>query len=241
MIAKTKGIVFHQIKYSETSLIVKIYTREFGLLSYLMKGIRSKKSKIHPILLQHLSLLDLVVHHNKKNNIQHIREVQSAHHYKNLPFNIIKSSIIIFINELLVKSIREEESNSSLFDFIFRSIQWLDLSENNFVNFHLIFTMQLTRFLGFYPQGSYTNKNLYFNLEEGCFENIKPIHSNILKNRSAQLFSELTQYSFETMGELKLKNENRNMLLDQMINYYQLHLPNFGELKSLEVLRTVFS
>jgi len=105
MISKTKGIVFHQLKYSETSFIVKIYTQEFGLQSYLIKGARNKKSKIRPALLQHLSLLELIVTHKEKSNLQHIREIRSAHQYSNLPFDMIKSSITLFVNELLLKSI----------------------------------------------------------------------------------------------------------------------------------------
>ncbi len=241
MIAKTKGIVFHQLKYSETSLIVKIYTREFGLQSYLIKGARSKKSKISPALLQHLSLLEIVASHKEKSNLQYIREIRAAHQYSSLPFDMVKSSITMFVNELLIKAIKEEEANPALFDFIFQSMQWLDLATENVVNFHLIFAIQLSRYLGFYPRGIYSPSTPYFDLEEGCFENRKPIHANYIQGADAEKLSMLTEYSFDTIEEVKLNHESRNKVLDQIINYYQLHLPNFGELKSLDVLRTVLN
>ena len=239
MISKTKGIVFHQLKYSETSFIVKIYTQEFGLQSYLIKGARNKKSKIRPALLQHLSLLELIVTHKEKSNLQHIREIRSAHQYSNLPFDMIKSSITLFVNELLLKSIREEEANQALFDYIFQSMQWLDLAASDFVNFHLIFAMQLTRYLGFSPQGIYSPTTPYFDLEEGCFASNRPTHPNYIQAQDAEKFHLLMKLTYDTIGELKLNNAARNSFLNQILNYYQLHLPNFKDLKSLKVLREV--
>ncbi len=241
MIAKTQGIVFHQIKYSETSLIVKIYTRELGIQSYLIKGVRSKKTKISAALLQHLSLLDIVASHKEKSNLHYIREMHSAHQYASIPYDMTKSSITLFVNELLLKAIREEETNTDLFDFIFQSMQWLDLATENYVNFHLIFAIQLSRYLGFYPRGIYSPKTSYFDLEEGCFENRRPIHHNYLQSQETEKWSLLTDISFENIDEIKLNHFDRNKLLDQIVQYYQLHLPNFGDLKSLDVLRTVLS
>lgn len=241
MIAKTQGIVFHQIKYSESSLIVKIFTREFGIQSYLVKGVRSKKSKISPALLQHLSLVDIVASHKEKSNLHYIQEIRSAHQYTSIPYDMTKSSITLFVNELLLKAIREEEANTDLFDFIFKSMQWLDLATENYVNFHLIFAVQLSRYLGFYPRGIYSPSTPYFDLEEGCFENRRPIHHNYLEGQESEKWSMLTDLSLDGIAIVKLNNLERNILLDQIVQYFQLHLPNFGKLKSLDVLRTVLS
>ena len=133
MLTTTKGIVFHQIKYSETSVIAKIYTLEFGLQSYLLKGVRSKKSKISPALLQHLSLLEIVSNHKENSDLQYVSELRSAHQYNSIPFNIVKSSITVFVNELSYKAIREEETNPHIFEFIYDDMRWLDLSEKSYV------------------------------------------------------------------------------------------------------------
>jgi len=210
MIAKTQGIVFHQIKYSESSLIVKIYTREFGIQSYLLKGLRSKKSKISPALLQHLSLLDIVASHKEKSNLHYIREIHSAHQYASIPYDMTKSSITLFVNELLMKAIREEEPNTALFDFVFQSMQWLDLASENYVNFHLIFSMQLCRYLGFYPRGVYAPSTPYFDLEEGCFENRRPLHHNYLQGKESENLSMLSDFSFDNIEDITLNNPPPN-------------------------------
>ena len=240
MLTTTKGIVFHQIKYSETSIIAKIYTEAFGLQSYLIKGARSRKTKINA-LLQHLSLVEIVSNHKAKSDLQHLKEIRSACQYSSIPFDIIKSSITVFINELNYKSIQEEEPNKALFDFIYGAMQWLDLSTDAFVNFHLIYALKLSSFLGFYPRGIYSPYSSFFDLEEGCFTNQQPFHSNYITDKEAELFSDLTEYSLENINELKLTNPQRNRLLDHLIWYYQLHLPNIGNMKSPEVLRAVLS
>ncbi|MBE9480196.1 MAG: DNA repair protein RecO, partial [Bacteroidetes bacterium] len=144
MLFKTRGIVFHQIKYSESSVIAKIYTELFGIQSYLIKGVRNKKSKIKSALLQHLSIVDLVVYHKEKSNIQYIKEIRSEYQFTSIPFDIRKSSIAVFINEILYKSIHEEEANQNLFDYLLNSIKLLDMITKRFVDFHLLFTIGLT-------------------------------------------------------------------------------------------------
>lgn len=241
MISTTKGIVFHQLKYSETSLILKIYTKEFGLQSYMAKGVRSKKSKISPSILQHLSLVELLANHKEKSSLNFLKEIWSDYQYSSIPFNIYKSSILIFINELLYRSIREEEKNLELFNFLYSALEWLDLSESGFSNFHLVFAIQLSRYLGFYPQNNYSKQYSHFDLQEGVFTNILPIHSNFLDDKVAKQFSQLIETSYEKMTEIALNTNSRNVLLERIIEYYQLHLPNFGKIKSLEILRTVLS
>ena len=241
MISTTKGIVFHQLKYSETSIIAKIYTEKFGLQSYIIKGARRKKSKTAPGLLQHLSLVELTANHKEKNNIHHLSEIRLVYHFTSIPFNIHKSSILLLINEILYRSIKEEEANAELFDFIYNALQWLDLRESGFANFHLVFLLQLSKYLGFFPKGIYTESSTYFNMESGCFEMQKPFHENYFKKNIASQFSQLSQVSFENMLEVSLNNTSRNNLLNNIIEYYQLHIPNLGTPKSLKILKEVLS
>ena len=241
MISSTKGIVFHQLKYSETSIIAKIYTEEFGLQSYIVKGARRKKSKNTAAVLQHLSLVELTANHKEKSDIHYLQEIRPIYQYSSIPYDILKSSILLLINELLYRSIREEEANVDLFEFIFNSLQWFDLRENTFANFHLVFLLQLSKYLGFFPKGIYSKHTYLFNLESGNFESIIPSHPNYLMDKMATQFSQLVQVSFENMAEVKLNNVSRNHLLESLIQYYQLHLPNLGTPKSLKVLKEVLS
>jgi len=241
MISTSRGIVFHQIKYSETSIIAKIYTEKFGIQSYMIKGARRKKSKATAGNLQHLSLVEVTANHKEKSNIHHLNEIRPFYQYTSIPFEINKSSILLFLNEILYRSIREEETNPELFDFLVNSLQWLDLSLEGYANFHLVFLLQFSRYLGFFPKGNYSDHNYLFDLEGGSFGPKIPIHPNYIKEKTAKQFDDLLKASFENMVNIKLNNSSRNTILETIVQYYQLHVPDLGQLKSLKVLREVFS
>ncbi len=241
MIHSTRGIVFHHIKYSETSLIVKVYTELFGLQSYLIKGIRSRKSKTKSSLLQHLSLLDMEVYHKEKSKIHHIKEMKPAYQYKTIPFDIRKSSIVLFINEILYKSIQEEEPNQYLFDFIYNSIQILDLSEAHFSNFHLLFMVQLTKHLGFFPKGNYSKTKPIFNMQDGVFQKNLPLFSNCIEEPFSGYLNILQTHSFEESEKIKIAVNHRMELLQKLIDFYRMHLSGFREIKSHYVLSEVLN
>lgn len=241
MIHSTRGIVFHHIKYSETSIIAKIYTELFGLQSYLIKGIRSRKSKTKSSLLQHLSLLEMEVYHKEKSKLHHIKEMKSAYQYTTIPFDIRKSSIVLFINEILYKSILEEEPNQNLFDFIYNSIQILDLSESHFSNFHLLFMVQLTKHLGFFPKGNYSHTNNIFNMQDGVFQKNLPLFTNYLAEPFSGYLNTLQTHSFKEVEMIKIAVNHRKELLQKLVDYYRLHLSGFREIKSHEVLYEVLN
>lgn len=239
MLHKTKGIVIHNIKYSETSVIVKIYTELFGLKSYILRGVRKKKSKIKSNILQPLTLVEMEVYNKEKSDIQQLREIRNIHQFVSLPFEIHKSSIALFIAEILYKSIKEEETNNNMFEFVFNSIIFLDTSENKVTDFHLLFAMQLTRHLGFYPQGKYSEINKYFDLEDGTFRSNPPRHPYFIESPLSENFYQLLISPYENLEFLKISNEKRKLLLDKIIQFYKLHLPGIKEIKSHHVLAEV--
>ena len=241
MISASRGIVFHQLKYSETSIIAKIFTEKFGMQSYIIKGARRKKSKTSAGMFQHLSLVELTANHKEKSNIHFLQDVRLTYQYSTIPYDIYKSSILLLINEILYRSVKEEETNAELFDFIYNALQWLDLRESGFANFHLVFLLQLSKYLGFFPKGIYSETNHVFNMNSGCFEKIIPNHPNYFNEKAAYQFSLLAQVSFENMLDVALNNTSRNNLLNNIIEYYQLHIPNLGTPKSLKILKEVLS
>ncbi len=240
MLYKTRGIVFHQIKYSETSIITKIYTELFGLQTYIVKGVRKKRAKIKINIFQHLSLVDMVVYHKEKRGIQYLKEIKSCYQFTSIPFDIKKSSIILFINEILYKSIREQEANKELFDFIFNSVKILDMTKGKFSDFHLFFMMQLTKYLGFYPINNYSDEYSIFNLKQGIFQKTLT-DSYYISKEISQEFSELLKNSFNNLQYLSTFLNCRKELLEQLIKYYQFHIPEFKYTKSNRVLETVFN
>lgn len=241
MLHSTKGIVFHSLKYSETSIIVKIYTEFFGIQSYLFKGIRSPKSKIKPGLFQSMTLLDLVVYHNEKQSLQSVKEVHLAHAFKTIPFDIRKSSVVLFINELVYKAIREEEPNPDLFGFLWQTCLQLDKTEENVSCFHIHFAMQLMHYLGIFPQDNYSSRLPVFNLREGFFQTTIPTHPHYLDTANSILFHNLLLTLNLEPGTLNLEPETRNQLLETILLYYQLHLPGFRGVQSHHILHDVLA
>ncbi len=241
MLQKTRGIVFHKIKYSESSFILKVYTEQFGLQTLMARGTRSRKSKFKAALFQHLSLLDLVIYRNEKKDIHHIKEVKTAYPFATIPFSIKKSSIAIFINEVLYKSIKEEEKNDPLFQFLYNSIQILDMKEEGFAEFHIIFLIQLSKYLGFFPKGNYSDEKQTFDLLEGKFIRGSEISDSLMNKPYSEYLFQLLSLNYDSLKGFKLPVKLKNEFLEFLLKYYRIHLPNFGELNSHLVLREVLS
>ena len=239
MIGNTKGIVFQSVKYSEASIIVKIYTEQFGLQSYIIKGVRSKKAKMKTALFQPLQLLDLTANHRENKNLNFLKEAKVAHAYQSIPFDMARRSVLMFLNEMLVRSIKEESANQTLFDWLWQSLVWYDLAESPGSDFHLVFLMQLTKFLGFYPKNP-TRISSYFDLQEGVFINSEPPYPHYISGSFAEMFHHLSMTSFNNLSDLSFSASQRRKMLNTLVAYYQLHLTGFGEIKSLEVLQQLF-
>ena len=241
MFTSTRGIVFRKTRYSETSLVVRIFTEQLGLRSYMVKGARGPKSKLKASLFQPLTLLELTVTDKEKGELHHIREARVAYHYKTIPGDLVKSSLLLFLDELLYKSIREESANEELFRFIFDKLLLLDRLESHLAHFHLLFTVQLTHFLGFFPQERYINESTVFDLQEGQFTSVLPLYQhNLVRGASCRYLSELVNTSFERLDVLKAPISVRNDVLESLLAYYMLHLPIPGEFRSHKVLHDLF-
>ncbi len=239
MLHTTKGIIFKYFNYSESSIIARIYTEKFGLQSFIIKGIRGRRSKTRLALFQPLTLLELVVNFRENKNIQYLKEAKVAYAYHSLPVDMIKRSFLFFIDELLYRSIREETPNNLLFNWLFDTLTWLDMSDQDIINFHLVFLVQLSRFLGFYPKKITGDSLTFFDLREGLFTNNIPQHPDYISGKEAEQIGLLLTTSFEKNHELKITYPERRKLLDILTTYYQLHLPGFGEMNSVEILHSV--
>ena len=239
MLHKTRGIALHATKFSETSSIVKIYTELFGLQSYLIKGVRKQNAKIKPGLFQPLTILDLVVYHKEKSSLQNLKEANYSHLYQTIPFDIRKSSIALFINELVYKTIHEEEPHPELFSFLYNTCLNLDAAGDNFSLFHLVFSLQLTRYLGCMPQLNYSGKTPFLNLREGIFQASAPEHRDFLEPAMSKLFFELLRTTEDTCAPIQVSAKTRNTLLEIILFYYHLHVPGFRKMQSHHILHTV--
>lgn len=234
----TKAIILSAIKFGDTSLIVKAFTASDGLKSYLLKGIlSSRKGKLKPALFQPLTQLELVAYHKNKGTLERIREAKVAYPYKSLHTDIVKNSMVLFLAEMLSSSIQEEQADLALINYLEYSLKWLDES-NSIASFHLLFLINLSKYLGFYPDTSNTNWH-YFDLLEGSFR-AKPNLNPLLENQQVELFKQFLGINFDDLSSIKTTKSNRQELLKSVILYYELHLHGFRKPKSLAVLNAVF-
>ena len=239
MLETTRGIVFHHVRYSDSSIIAKIYTEQFGLQSYLVRGLRNRRSDTKRALFQHLNLLEMVVSHRGNKELQQLKELHISYPFNSIPFDIRKSAIALFLNEVLYQVIREEEPNPALFEFLFRSITILDHLDSNIASFHLTFLLQLSRFLGFFPKNNYSGSESFFDLIEGRFTNLIGPEDLIAGEPFSGYLSALTNFQGNYQFGLQISQTHRPELLKIILNYYKHHVPGIREFKSHTVLHEV--
>lgn len=234
----TKAIVINTIKYGESSLIATCYTQKFGIKKYLLKGIlKSKKGKLKAAYFYPLMQLKLIANHNNKGHLNFIKDIEIEHYYHHIYSHIKKQTIALFIAEILYHSIKEEEANETLFKYLEASFLWLDTQEE-ISNFHLLFLLNLTKYLGFYPEIQ-KKENPYFNMLEGKFQNKK--NTSSIFGEKLNQFKKLLGINFDALNNINFNAQSRQQVLSVLIQYFELHLSGFKKPKSLNVLKSVFS
>ena len=235
----TKAIVLSSIKYGDTSLIVRAFTQSDGLKSYLLKGVlSSKKAKVRPAYFLPLMQLEIVANHKNKGTLESIQDVKVAMPYQTMHTDVVKNSVVLFLAEMLGNSIQEQEQDEGLFNYLEYAFQWMDVHKLS-PNFHILFLLNLTKYLGFYPDTSF--KNLpFFDLLEGSFCKT-PSLNPLIQNENLDNFREFLGTDFEALETIQLTKSNRRELLKTVIQYFRFHVHGFREPKSLAVLNAVFT
>ena len=234
-----QGIVLQSIRYGDTSLIVKVFTRSLGVRSYMVKGAYNHNSKSRVALFQNLNLINYVeTGKPNKSTLGYMKDVQLDTVYQSIPFVMNKSAILMYVSELLSKTLTEQEQNEPLYDFVARSLLWLDLVHQNYANFPLFFTLELTRHLGFYPKANH-QAGYCFDMMEGSFAHDLPMHPYYFESENALVLSQLLNANIDEACHLLLYVNQRRELLDGLIVFMRLHAPVMNDFHSHEVLKTV--
>lgn len=237
MIVNTNAIVINALKYGEADLIVRCFTQKSGLKSYLLRGVlKSKKGKFKTSLFQPLTQLELVAKHKDKGNLEYLQDAKLLTHYQSLHTNVIKTTMVLFLSEVLRNSIQEEEQNEELYYYLENAFNWLD-AHDSIANFHLLFLLKLTRFLGFYPDVG--EEGAYFNMLEGVFQDIKT-NEYCMEGENLDLLKLLLGTNFDELKSIKMNKASRSNFLTMLLGYYQLHIESFKKPKSLTVLNEIF-
>ncbi|MBD0723780.1 DNA repair protein RecO [Flavobacterium sp. L1I52] len=234
---KTKAIVISALKYQEKSLIVKCFTLSHGLKSYFVRDAFSgRKTSQKMAYFQPMSILEIEATHKNKGTLEHFKEIKIAAPFQSIHSDIFKSTIVLFLSEILHHSIHEEEKNETLFTFLETALHWLD-NHDEIANFHLILMLEMTKYLGFYPDTSDSDM-LFFEINEGIFTPFAG--ANALSEHETHLFKKLLTLKLDSNQKVFHVIE-RQLLLKILIDYYAYHLDGFKRPKSLEVLKEVFA
>ncbi len=242
MLHHTQGIVLKTLRFSETSVIAHIYTEKFGRQSYIINGVYTAKSRFKPALLQALTVLDMVSYYRDTKNLQRLREIKPADLWTSIPFNVVKSTIAIFMSEILYRTLHEAEANPPLFQFLRHTGQYLDKDSASLAHLPVLFLIQLSRFLGFFPNNNffYTERAI-FDLAEGMFVHRLPTHPHHFGLPLSEVFARALNLTIPDAATWQIGREQRKSLLYAMLKYYELHIEGFGELKSLKILEEVLA
>ena len=241
MVHTTRGIVLRTVKYGETSLVATIFTEKFGLQTYMVNGVRTSRTQGNKAALyQPGALLNLEVYHNEFKNMQRIREAGWASVPVNLFSDVIRNSIAVFMIELLQRALKQPEENVPLFEFVAEALEQLDsASLAATANFPLFFSLNLPHFFGFGYNRDDRGKD-FLDLAEGNFSSTHPPHQYFLEGKDAKQTAELLKVMHPAeLDQFQFHSDTRNKLLDRYMQYFKLHIQDFGDMKTLPVLRQV--
>ena len=222
-------------------MIVDMFTRQYGRLSFIVSMPKTAKSKMKKQFFQPLSLLEIEADIRQKVQLQKLKDVRLASPFTSIPFHPHKLSMALFLAEFLYHALRSEQRNELLYDYVESSIQWLDGQDSQFANFHLVFLMRMSRFLGFYPNLDNYKTGDYFDLRESVFLPSPPVHRDFLYPEEAEKVQLMMRMDFPTMHLFQMSHGERNRLLEVSLLYYRLHLPDFPEMKSITVLQELYA
>jgi DNA repair protein RecO (recombination protein O) len=221
-------------------MIANIYTEDFGRTSYLTSVAHGKRAKVPRALLLPLSILDMEVEHLNNRDIHRIREAKSGYFFTQLYRHPAKNAIALFLAEILYRVIQERECNRPLFDYLCRSIKWLETADAGVANFHLTFLLQLSAYLGIHPNGNACKSDCFFDLLNGIFTDRVPAHNHYLGREDSIVFRRLLRINYENMAVYSFTGQERTNIIRHIIQYYRLHLSDFPEIKSLAVMQSLF-
>lgn len=240
MLYKTRGLVLNTINYNDKYLLAQLFTESFGRVTYMVSKARGKGSKVPKSLFSPLAILDMEVEHQSNSDIQRIREARSDFYLYEIAGDMGKTSMTFFLSEFLSRVLKDADTSQLLFDFLEQSVQILEMTDKSIANFHLVFMLKLSHFMGFYPNLEEYRENNLFDMINGEFVHYQPLHNHYLNRYDSKALSMLARITYENMHHFVFSRQDRVNIINRILEYYRLHLYDFPALKSLDVLHELF-
>lgn len=241
MLHKSKAIVLHTIRYKDNSLIAYCYSESFGRISFIVNSAFSTgKTPGKAVYFQPFSILDIVFYKKAGSDLCRVKEVSVAINQTTISFDPVKRSIALFLSEVVYRTVKEEEPNQSFYSFLENSIHLLDIMHSGVANFHLVFLLQHSRHLGFFPSNIWSEVDRYFDYRNGTFISYIPQHNFYLESDVSRMLSEVISTPFYKVDELALNHSQRIQIINGILRYYRFHLGSSLEFNSLSVLIQLF-
>ncbi|MBE6209087.1 MAG: DNA repair protein RecO [Rikenellaceae bacterium] len=236
---KATGVVLHTLKYGDNSLVVFMLTDLKGRASFMVRGVKSGRGGNKLALFQPMFVVEFEAVSSPKAQMDTLRDVHSALPLESLPFDIVKSTIALFMAEVLYRLVRDVEPESPLFDFVCNVVQSLDEAQSGVANFHLKFMVELARHMGFYPSGDYREGDV-LDIREGVFVGAEPAHGAAMSVENSRTLARFMQTDFDSLDTVPMNRTSRDAFLSAMLEYFDYHLDSVRNIRSVEILRTVF-
>jgi DNA repair protein RecO (recombination protein O) len=240
MLQKTRGIVLHVLPYNDKYSIINMFTEDFGRVAYMAYNSHSKRKKISPALLMPLSIINIVAEHYNNRDIHRLTETRLECNLTQVFLNPSKNAIALFISEILYRVLQEREANRNLFNYLYDSINRLEIIEEGIGNFHLTFLFKLSSYLGIHPNGDSYKSGCFFDLQNGVFTDNVPYHNNYLNRQDSVVFARLLKMNYDNMSVFTFSRQEKADILHHIISFYKLHLAEFPEIKSLAIMQSLF-
>lgn len=237
---RSRALVLHTLKYDDDRLVCALLTESSGLVSAIVRRPRSRRSGVPPSLLQPLTLVEAEWAERPQGGLCPLRAASAAAVWTELPYHPVKRAVALFLAEFLYHVLRREQSSEGLYAFVETSVRWLDAAREGLANFHLVFLLRLTRFVGIFPNLEGAAPGRWFDLESGSFAASAPAHPYALEPAEAALLPQLMRMQYATMRLFRFNASGRRRLVAHITDYYRLHIPGFPALRSLDVLAEVF-
>lgn len=237
---RSRGIVLNSVRYNDSHIIVSIFTEEAGLVSFFVTAARERRNGIKASAWQPLAFVEVMWEPRLNTYLQKPRELVLWRSWRSLAREPRKTAMCLFLSEFLHYALRGEQENKPMFAFIVDALLWFDENNGHFENFHIVFLLRLTRFLGFMPNANDWCDGYFFDLQTASFTRVRPYHNNILMPEEAAWVPKFMRMGLRSLRVVGLNRELRRRVLEIVTEFYRLHIPEFPETKSLDVLREVF-